>query len=510
MTAKQRPVALIILDGWGHREEIQDNGIALANKPYMDSLFANYPHTLIDGSGPAVGLPEGIMGNSEVGHMNLGAGRVVFTGLSQIYKAIETKEFFTNPALLKAIDHVKSTNGVLHLQGLLSDGAVHSHQDHLYALLQLAKEKGVSQVLVHAFMDGRDTPPEDGVKYLQALEQKFNEIGLGRLASVSGRYYAMDRDQRWERIEKAFRVITGQSGTQSVDNAVDYLKQCYADQKGDEFIPPVMIGNKAHQVNQKDAMIFFNFRADRARQISHALTDATFEHFNRQSELPGVYVCMSPYDETLKCPVAFTPNYPDRVFGEIIAENNLKQLRIAETEKYAHVTFFFNGGRDRVFKNEDRCLVPSPKEVATYDLKPEMSAKLVTEELSKRLQQQTYDVIVCNYANPDMVGHTAIEPAVVEAIQTIDACLGTVVPEILKQGGAVIITADHGNAEQLVDDNGQPLTAHTTNLVPCLLVSDQHKQAKLRSGGRLCDVAPTLLKLLELEQPKEMTGLSLF
>ena len=503
---RPKPVVLFILDGWGHSDSLENNGISQAQKPYFDSLLKKYPHTLIDGSGPAVGLPTGIMGNSEVGHMNLGAGRIVFSGLSQIYQAIEDKSFFKNQALLQAIEHAKKTGGALHLMGLLSDGAVHSHQDHLYALLKLAKDQGLTHVLVHCFLDGRDTPPKDGVVYLKSLQSQIQKIGCGQIASVSGRYYAMDRDKRWDREQKAFQVISGQSKDLKSD-PIAAVQDSYAQNVGDEFVVPFQCVD--FDMTEKDAAIFFNFRADRARQISRVLSQKDFSEFDVDGKQPGVFVCMSPYDSTLNLPVAFEPRYPEQTFGEIVSKNNLKQLRIAETEKYAHVTFFFNGGQDQVFEGEDRALIPSPKHVATYDLQPEMSAFEVKDELLKRLQSELYDVIICNFANTDMVGHTAKKDAILKAVQTVDTCLSELVPQILKQGGACVITADHGNAEQMIDEKGGPLTAHTTNLVPFILVGDSYKNTSLKSGGRLCDVIPTLMQIMELKKPAVMTGESL-
>lgn len=506
------PLTLIILDGWGHREDKTDNGIELAHKPYFDSLLKNYPNTLIDGSGPAVGLPEGIMGNSEVGHMNLGAGRVVYSGLSQIYKAIEDGSFFKNAAFQKAMTQVQNSNSTLHLMGLLSDGAVHSHQDHLYALLELAKQNGIGDVAVHCFLDGRDTPPNDGVKFLGLLQEKMARLGVGRIASVCGRYYAMDRDQRWERVEKGWWALCGSSANVTED-VLAYVKSSYARGVGDEFVEPVVVtdaNGKSTRLKKDDAVIFYNFRADRAREISHALTDIEFLGFDRGKEVcPAVYVCMFPYEKNIPAEVAFWPNYPKRILAEILSENKIRQLRIAETEKYAHVTYFFNGGVDKAYDLEDRVLILSPKEVPTYDQKPEMSAYLVRDELIKRVREEDYGVIICNFANTDMVGHTAKKEAIVKSVEAVDQCLAQIVPEILAKGGEVVITADHGNAEQMVDKNGEPMTAHTTNLVPFILVSERFKSSLLKSGGRLCDVAPTLLKMLNLSQPPEMTGQSL-
>lgn len=505
------PLVLLILDGWGYRAEKKDNGIELANKPFFDSLWRDYPRTLIDGSGPAVGLPAGIMGNSEVGHMNLGAGRVVYSGLSQIYNAIENGGFFTNPALLKAVTRAKEKKSTLHLMGLVSDGAVHSHQDHLYALLELAKRHDVGDVAVHVFLDGRDTPPKDGIKYVSALLERMQKIGVGRVASVAGRYFAMDRDKRWDRVEKAYHAICGTSPNQTQD-VLAYLRDSYVRDIGDEFIEPtcVLTNGSCATMQADDAVIFFNFRADRARQISHAFTDVNFAGFGRGVQaLPGVFVCMAPYESTIAAPVAFVPSYPERILPEILSENGLKQLRIAETEKYAHVTFFFNGGREVIFDGEDRVLVPSPKDVATYDQKPEMSALQVKDELLGRLKSGGYDVVICNFANTDMVGHTAVPAAIFKAVATVDHCLAEIVPAVLAMKGVVLVTADHGNAEQMRDEKGEPLTAHTTNLVPFMLIGHDAQAVLRPKGGRLCDVAPTMLALLGLDQPSEMTGVSL-
>lgn len=508
-----KPLILIILDGWGHRVEKKDNGIALAQTPHFDHLWKSYPHTLIDGSGKSVGLPEGIMGNSEVGHMNLGAGRIVYSGLSQIYHAIEDGSFFDNPALIEATQSARLNRSTLHLMGLVSDGAVHSHQDHLYALLDLAKRQGLDRVFVHCFMDGRDTAPQDGARYLAELETEMHKKGVGRIATVCGRYFAMDRDKRWDRIEKAYNVLVGESSG-GMFSPVDYLRKMYRSGTGDEFIPPVSVLNEQKEpvgpIKDGDAVIFFNFRADRARQITRALTETGFADFERQ-RVPKIsrFVCMAPYDN-FNLPVAFRPSYPQRIFAEIISEKGLSQLRIAETEKYAHVTYFFNGGKDVVFPGEERVMIPSPREVPTYDQKPEMSAVRITDELLNRLNQEKYDVIILNFANADMVGHTAKPQAISRAVSVVDECVGRVVETVLKMKGTALITADHGNAEQMVDSNSRPHTAHTTNLVPFILVSERHRKDHLKkSGGRLCDVAPTLLQLLHIPKPKEMTGESL-
>jgi 2,3-bisphosphoglycerate-independent phosphoglycerate mutase len=511
MTPSHTPLVLIILDGWGERHERRDNGIEQAQKPYFDFLKAHYPHTQVDASGPAVGLPPGIMGNSEVGHMNIGAGRIVFSGLSQIYQAIADASFFSNAAFLQAVKHVKNSGGALHLMGLVSDGAVHSHQDHLYALLQLASRHGLKDVRVHVFLDGRDTAPMDGIKYVRQLILKMQEFGVGRIASVCGRFWAMDRDQRWDRVEAAFRAICGQA--RPVRDFEEAILDSYSRGVGDEFMEPISVvdasGNTSG-VSDRDALIFFNFRADRAREITRALSEKNFTEFERAGlTLPALFVCAAPYDATFTHPVAFAPTYPQNILGEVLSAKGMAQLRLAETEKYAHVTFFFNGGRDVVFPGEERILVKSPREVTTYDQKPEMSAKAVCDEAIKAVQSGRYPVIIMNFANADMVGHTAKPTAILQAIEAIDQCLARLVPEILQRGGCALITADHGNAEQMVDAGGEPLTAHTTNLVPLILASDTLKKAGLNSGGRLCDIAPTMLDLLGIPQPSEMTGKTL-
>lgn len=508
---KNTPLVLVILDGWGERRDTRDNGIALAAKPFFDSLCVRYPHTLVDASGPAVGLPAGIMGNSEVGHMNMGAGRIVYSGLSQIYQAIADGSFFSNEAFLKAIAQVNKNHSTLHLLGLLSDGAVHSHQDHLGALLQLAADHGLKQVCVHVFLDGRDTAPRDGIKYVRRLLSRMQEIGVGRIVSVGGRFWAMDRDQRWERVEKAYHAICGRGPV--IQDVEKYVLESYAKDIGDEFMEPASVAGGdgiPTPLAQEDAMIFFNFRADRAREITRALTDPGFAAFDRAGQgLPAVFVCASPYDASFPLPVAFRPTYPQNVLGEVLAAHGISQLRLAETEKFAHVTYFFNGGRDVVFDGEDRLLIPSPKEVPTYDLKPEMSARAVCDAAILDLQSRKHPVLIMNFANADMVGHTANPEAILRAVSLIDDCLSRLVPEVLAQGGCVIITADHGNAEEMVDEKGEPMTAHTTNLVPFIVASDRLGKFALNNGGRLCDIAPTVLDLLGLPQPEEMTGKSL-
>lgn len=515
-----KPLALIILDGWGFRSDKKDNGIAQAATLNFDRYFSKNPHTTINASGHAVGLPEGIMGNSEVGHMNLGAGRIIYSGLSQIYRSIEDGSFYKNPALLKAIRAAKENSSALHLMGLVSDGAVHSHQDHLYALLDLAKKEGLKEVFIHCLMDGRDTPPNDGIKYIRQLEEQIKKKQTGKIASVSGRYYAMDRDKRWERINKAYDILTGtdKSGEPTAEAIVS---KSYKEEIGDEFIVPKSVIGPigpsprapfgVRPIKNKDAVIFFNFRADRAKEITKTLTDPNFSEFERRN-FPklSAFVCMAPYDKTFTLPVAYKPIYPEMIFPQVLSDNGLKQLRIAETEKYAHVTYFFNGGQDKVFQGEKRVLIPSPREVPTYDLKPEMSAKLVTNEVCKKINSDKFDVIILNFANPDMVGHTAKPRAIIRAVETVDECLGKVVELILKKGGHAVVTADHGNAEQMVDDNGEPHTAHTLNPVPFIVISKTPKKITLKKdGGRLCDVAPTLLDLLGIKKPGEMGGESL-
>ena len=451
------------------------------------------------------------MGNSEVGHLNIGAGRIVYQDLTRISKAIDDGDFFTNPVLLDCIARTKAAGGRLHLAGLLSDGGVHSHNTHLYALLRLAKREGLQDVFVHCLMDGRDTPPKSGAEYLAQLEGEIDRIGVGRIATVIGRYYAMDRDNRWERVEKAYAAMVYGEGELFASAALA-IEKSYLDGVTDEFVLPSVIadgGEAVGRLGDGDGLIFFNFRSDRAREITRTFTDPDFSGFPRKSwPRLASYVCMTTYDETFRLPVAFGPEELKNILGEVISTAGLTQLRIAETEKYAHVTFFFNGGSEVPFPHEERVLIPSPKEVATYDLKPEMSAYPVTEELLKRLDEGKYDLIVLNFANADMVGHTGILAAAVRAIETVDDCVGRLVEKVRAKGGKVIITADHGNAETMVDENGGPHTAHTTDRVPLILVDDSRKGARLRPGI-LADIAPTILELLGLPQPPEMTGKSL-
>lgn len=507
-----RPLLLMILDGWGINPDSANNAVTLANTPNLDALIAQYPHTQIRTSGMAVGLPEGQMGNSEVGHLNLGAGRVVYQDLTRISKAIQDGDFFTNPVLRDCMARIKASGGALHLSGLLSDGGVHSHNTHLYGLLEMARREGLSKVYIHCLLDGRDTPPQSGAGYLQELETEITRIGIGRIATVMGRYYAMDRDNRWDRVEKAYRaIVSGQGECRA--SAAEAMEQSYAAGVHDEFVVPCVIcsdNSPVGRLKDGDGFIFFNFRSDRAREITRALALDDFDGFDRgkRPELVS-YVCMTEYDATFGLPIAFGQESLTNIFGDVLAKAGKSQLRIAETEKYAHVTFFFNGGVEEPFAGEDRVLIPSPKEVSTYDQKPEMSAYLVTEELLKRIDEDKYDVIILNLANCDMVGHTGMVPAAIKAVEAVDSCVGRITAKVLEKEGALLITADHGNAEQMADENGGPFTAHTCNPVWLVLVDEARKGATLREGGRLADIAPTMLDILGLPKPKEMTGESL-
>ena len=508
----KKPLILMILDGWGINHNPAHNAIALAKTPNLTKYLSEYPHTSIRTSGMAVGLPEGQMGNSEVGHLNLGAGRVVYQELTRVTKAILDGDFFTNKVLLDCIARVKASGGRLHLSGLLSDGGVHSHNTHLYALLELAKREGLTEVFVHCLLDGRDTPPQSGADYLAQLEEEITRIGVGKIATVMGRYYAMDRDTRWERVEKAYNAMVHGLGELSV-SAKDAIEQSYDSRVHDEFVVPAVIceqGAPVGQIHDGDGFIFFNFRSDRAREITRALALDNFDGFER-GYWPKLadYVCLTEYDATFGLPIAFGSTGLTNILGGVLSEAGLKQLRIAETEKYAHVTFFFNGGVEIPFPGEDRALIPSPKEVATYDQKPEMSAVQVTDKLLKLLEEDKYDVIILNFANCDMVGHTGVETAAIKAVEAVDTCVGRIVTKVQELGGAVLITADHGNAEQMADENGAPFTAHSTNPVWLVLVDDNRRGVALREGGRLADVAPTMLKMLGLAQPEEMVGESL-
>ncbi|WP_031516670.1 2,3-bisphosphoglycerate-independent phosphoglycerate mutase [Desulfofalx alkaliphila] len=512
MTAQVKPTALIILDGWGINSQESGNAICQAQTPNIDKLLKKYPHTLLSASGEDVGLPAGQMGNSEVGHLNIGAGRVVYQDLTRITKAIRDESFFTNEELLAAVNYAKENNGGLHLMGLLSDGGVHSHIEHLFGLLKLAKEEKIKQVYIHAFLDGRDVPPANALEYIEALEQRCAALDIGKIVTVMGRYYAMDRDKRWERTEKAYRAMVTGEGYKA-ERAEEALQEAYRRGETDEFVQPTVIvnddGKPLATVVDGDAVIFFNFRPDRARQITRAFVDKDFTAFKRPAAHPRVhFTCMTLYDKTIEAPVAFKPQMLKNTLGEVLSNNGIRQLRLAETEKYAHVTFFFNGGVEKPNPGEERVLIPSPK-VATYDLKPEMSAFEVTDALIEQLEKDKFEVIIMNYANADMVGHTGVMDAAVCAVNAVDSCLGRAVDAILERGGVAIITADHGNAEHMMDEEGKPFTAHTTDPVPLILVGHgKLRHAKLRKG-RLEDIAPTLLELLHIDKPLEMTGTSL-
>jgi 2,3-bisphosphoglycerate-independent phosphoglycerate mutase len=508
----KKPLILMILDGWGINNNPDHNAVAMASTPNLTKLLKEYPHVEIGTSGMSVGLPDGQMGNSEVGHLNLGAGRIVYQDLTRISKSIKDGDFFSNKTLLECISKVKSSGGRLHLFGLLSDGGVHSHNEHLYALIEMAKQGGVSDVFIHCLLDGRDTPPCSGADYLAQLEKEIKRIGGGKIATVIGRYYAMDRDNRWDRVEKAYNAMICGEGVFS-GSAAEAITASYASGVNDEFVVPTVISEEGKPVATAmdgDGFICFNFRSDRVREITRAIALEPFDGFERSCH-PKLadYVCMTEYDATFGLPIAFEQVPLTNLMGGVLAQHGLKQLRIAETEKYAHVTFFFNGGNETPFPAEDRLLIPSPKDVATYDQKPEMSALQVTEELIKKLDQNLYDVVILNFANCDMVGHTGILEAAVKAVETVDTCVGMVISKVFSMGGAALITADHGNAEQMADEEGGPYTAHTTNPVWLILADETRKDASLHNNGKLADIAPTMLELLGLAQPAEMTGKSL-
>ncbi len=504
---RPKPVVLIILDGWGYRAERQANAIALARTPNYDRLLQEYPWTLLHTSGERVGLPDGLMGNSEVGHLNIGAGRIVYQEITRIDASILRGDFFRHPLLQELMRHERQTR--LHLLGLLSDGGVHSHEKHLYALLQMAKENSVSDTFVHVFLDGRDTLPMNGVEHIAALQQKMREYGVGQIASVMGRYYAMDRDNRWDRTQKAYDAMVNGEGNAARD-PVAAVKESYSRGVTDEFVVPVVITDQAGEptatIRSSDAAMFYNFRADRARQTTRALTEATLNKFPRRNFPEKLhYVCMTQYDKTFKLPYVFPPQQLDRILASVFVDLNLRDLRVAETEKYAHVTYFFNGGVEKAYPGEDRILVPSPK-VATYDLKPEMSAPGVTEAVVKAVNQGHFDVLVVNFANADMVGHSGKLQAAIQAVEAVDVCLGEIDRAVRANGGAMLVTADHGNAEVMVDPaTGGPHTAHTTNPVPFVLIAEQ-LPTRLRKGGALADIAPTLLGVMGITQPSEMSG----
>lgn len=506
--------ALLILDGFGYRKEKEGNAIKTDGVANIKALWDSYPHTLLQASGMDVGLPAGQMGNSEVGHLNIGAGRIVYQEFTRISKSIDDGEFFQNPAFLGAVENCKKHDSALHLMGLCSDGGVHSHLTHLYALVKLAKDHGLTKVFVHCFMDGRDVPPTSGKGYVEQVDAKLKELGVGRIATVMGRYYAMDRDNRFERVEKAYAALTYGEGL-TASSAAEAMQQSYDAGVTDEFVVPTVVltdGKPTATIQAQDSVIFYNFRPDRAREISRAYIFEDFDGFDRKNGFfPLYYVSMTQYDKTFEghLQIAFKPQSMHNTLGEYLAKMGKTQLRIAETEKYAHVTFFFNGGVEAPNEGEDRALIASPK-VATYDLKPEMSAYEVTDEAVRRIESGKYDVMVLNFANCDMVGHTGVMDAAVAAVHAVDSCVRMVVEAIQKTGGRCIITADHGNAEYMWDEKAQvPFTAHTTNPVPCILVDDSRKSVELREGGRLCDLAPTLLDLMELPVPQEMTGKTL-
>jgi len=503
MTQSKKTLALIVLDGWGYREDADQNAILAANTPNLDALTKEYPNTLISGSGLDVGLPEGQMGNSEVGHVNLGAGRVVYQDFTKVTKSIADGEFEHNPALVKAIDDAVSKDKAVHIMGLLSPGGVHSHEDHIFAALKMAAHRGAKKVYLHAFLDGRDTPPQSAEASLEKADAVFAEIGCGKTATIIGRYFAMDRDKRWDRVTKAYDLITQGKGEATADSAVAGLKASYEAGKNDEFVPPTVIGESV-SVEDGDAIIFMNFRADRARQLTQVFVDKNFDGFELavKPEL-SAFVMLTQYSADFDAPVAFPAEKLVNVLGEWLEKQDKTQLRISETEKYAHVTFFFSGGVEKEFKGEERILIPSP-DVATYDLQPEMNSEKLTDELVGAIESGKFDVIICNYPNGDMVGHTGDFDAAVKACEAVDKSIGRVVEALKKTGGECLITADHGNAEQMVDnESGQAHTAHTSEPVPFIYFG---RDAEPRKGGTLSDVAPTMLHLMGVEQPEEMTG----
>ena len=506
--ARPKPVVLMILDGWGHREDPADNALALAELPNWRRLWAERPHTLIHTEGRHVGLPDGQMGNSEVGHMNLGAGRIVYQDLTRIDAAIEDGSFFANAELRAACAAAREAGGTLHVMGLLSPGGVHSHEAHIFAMLDLAAREGVARVAVHAFLDGRDTPPQSAEPSLRALQDKCAALGTARIATVGGRYHAMDRDKRWERVHRAWDAIVEAQAGQHAPDALTALAAAYARGENDEFVAPTVLDG-AQPMRDGDAVVFMNVRADRARQLTAAFVAENFDGFAARRPALSRFVCLAEYDAKLPAPVAYPPDDLRQTFGELLAAQGMTQLRIAETEKYAHVTFFFSGGREELYPGEERILVPSPR-VATYDLQPEMSCPEVTAKLVEAIGSGRFDAIVCNIANPDMVGHTGVLEAAIQAAEAVDVAIGAVEAAVRAAGGALLITADHGNLEMMRDpETGQPHTAHTVGPVPFVYVGER-AGARLRGGGALRDVAPTMLDLLGLPQPAEMTGRSLF
>lgn len=503
-----KPLILIILDGWGINLEIEGNAIANADTPVMDYLMEKYPHSTLEASSEAVGLPPSQMGNSEVGHLNLGSGRVVYQDITRIDKSIKDVEFFSNKIMTGAVEHALTNGSSLHLMGLLSDGGVHSHIEHLFALLKMATNAGLEKVFVHAFLDGRDVPPRCAGEYIIRTEDLMRTLGTGKIATIGGRYYGMDRDNRWERVQLAYDAMVLGKGLTSPD-VEDAVRAAYERGENDEFVKPTVILDGNHPtatIQDNDAVIFFNFRPDRARELTRALTMQDFSGFDRQKELNIHFVCTTQYDETFDLPIAFPPAHIDNTLAEYLSKNKKKQLHIAETEKYAHVTFFFNGRVEKPYKGEDRILIHSP-DVATYDLKPEMSAYEVTGAVVEKIVSGDYDVIILNYANPDMVGHTGVMDAAIKAVEVVDECLGRVVPAIVDMGGVAIITADHGNSEQMIYyEDKSPHTTHTTNRVPLVFVSDMDVDLR---DGMFADIAPTILELLHLDVPPQMTGQSL-
>ncbi|MBR1528170.1 MAG: 2,3-bisphosphoglycerate-independent phosphoglycerate mutase [Oscillospiraceae bacterium] len=503
----KKPVALIIMDGFGYNPDSYGNAIMAANTPNLDKYLAEQPNTIIGASGLCVGLPDGQMGNSEVGHTNIGAGRIVYQMLVKISKSIEDGDFFQNPALVNSMENAKKNNSALHVMGLLSPGGVHSHMTHLYGIAEMAKKFGLEKVYVHAFLDGRDVPPSSAAEYMQEAVDKLNEIGVGKIATIAGRFYAMDRDNAWDRVEKAYSALVYGEGVQESD-PVQAIKNSYANEVTDEFMLPTVV-DKNGMIKPNDSVIFMNFRPDRARQITRSFVDPDFTGFERKNGFfPVHFVCMAQYDATMpNVEVAFPPEELTMTLGEYLAKCGKTQLRIAETQKYAHVTFFFNGGEEKQFEGEDRILIKSP-DVETFDMKPEMSAYEVTDAVLEAIESDKYDVIILNYANCDMVGHTGIFDAAVQAVEAVDTCVGKMVDAILAKGGVALITADHGNADKMYEADGSPFTAHTTNPVPFIVVGAGQKQLRTE-GGVLADLSPTILKLMELPQPKEMTGQSL-
>ncbi len=509
----KKPLMLMILDGYGINPSEYGNAILAANKPGIDKIFDTYPHTSLGASGLDVGLPDGQMGNSEVGHLNIGAGRIVYQELTRITKSIEDGDFFENPALLAAMDNAKKNDSNLHIMGLLSDGGVHSHLTHLYGLIEMAKRNGLKKVFIHSFLDGRDVPPRSAVDFIAQLQEKLKEIGVGKLATVSGRYYAMDRDKRWERVVLAYDALT-LGDAKVTDDPIKAMHESYDEDVSDEFVVPFVMeedGKVIGRIGDRDSVIMYNFRPDRAREITRCFVDDDFDGFERKARPKDLtYICMTQYDATMpNVLTAYPPEHLENTLGEYLSAQGLKQLRIAETEKYAHVTFFFNGGVEAPNPNEDRILIPSPK-VATYDLQPEMSAFEVTDNVLAAIEKDVYDVIILNFANPDMVGHTGVFEAAVKAIEALDKCVPRIFDAIMSRGGSILLTADHGNCDVMLDEEGNPVTKHSTNRVPLLAATPKGKDLKLRDGGRLADLSPTMLEILGLPQPAEMTGESLF